>query len=1026
LRVFEGKRRVGRLSRSLKKILLCILICASSASLLHAAGQKEAESMQKLRAAEQLVAEKRYNQAIMLLTELVRQDADKFAAAEKLMQIIRDVRTEYNRKYDELIVALFEDTDLERSLQLIEEMEELDPYPNEAVTRSLARAREGFELIYILDEFKQLMEKAAGQLANGQYADAVNTYLGGYSLYRKNFERAGYGNITVNAVNSNVAGIKSAAEELIGLQESIDEGLSEDFARQLERLLADPEAPGLELRAGLEQGVIYKRQVELRAADIREQNRLIKETSGSGEYDWYLYLVTQLSLGRTESEAREGLAAAMELRWSRSNTLLVDRLVLAGDSTAGRGISAYRAGNYASALSSMERAGRTYEEALKAQGLWGEQISLASPVALERWSAGVAARELPRFLRIQEKIKEVRAYNNLITLNRDLEALRARETIDFQQLFDAQGEVLELQTTAAEQVAQWQARAERYREIAGLGYSLEGLPEAALTMGGEYQELIAQMEALNIRYITAIADLGLREWDEMVKEYQQRYELGASYVRGVDVVLERDDQGNVLSSRTERYPDRALEIFTPLEEEAASLNSMIKERFLNLTIDQKFLVRDPSVQARIDGAGRLQAQLEDILSGMARDTEEADYALLQAERFRRDGYANYSEAESSLRQYAFDEARENVQAAAEFFARSIAFKEDPELRRFWDTELRELEDKINRDAITRIVEEKNELIAAAKAAYDRGNFLQADELLRRAKSRWAQAYDEEEPVITTWLNLVRSALSTEKVRVIEESNPLYAEMTQLYNLAVSSYQAGRELVEEGRKAEAIAYFRDAEDRLSRIQRVFPKNRDASLLGLEILKLDDPDQLSALLDEMFKNAVARLDSANRADYDDAYIDLQDVQYFLPTYPGLDAALIRAERKLGLRLPEPDPAKVARSGELYQQASGIYNQRRPELYPAALELLNQALVLDPENDRASNLKDTIQIATGGKKPALISSEVASLLREAEKKFLEGNYVSALVIVDQLLSDPRNRENKQLEDELNELKRRIESRI
>jgi hypothetical protein len=1017
---------VGRLSRSLKEIFLCVLVLAVSARLLPAAGQKENESLQKLKAAEQLIVEKQYNQAILLLTEVVRQDADKFAAAEKLMKIIRDIRSEYNRKYNELIVALFEETDLERSLALIEEMEELDPYPNEAVTRSLARAREGFELIYILDEFKQLMDRAAAQLAGGDYEAAITTYLGGYDLYKSNFERAGYGNITVDAVESRVAATRSAAVSLIDQQTRIDGELRDGLETQLNRLLTAGGAPGLALRAELEQGLLYTRQVERSAADIREQNRLIKEIGVRGEYDWYLYLVYQLSLGREDSAVREGLAAAMELRWGEAAGRLVDRLAQAGASAADGGVSAYRSENFAAARDGLERADRIYTEALNVQALWGGQINLASPAALDRWAADVVARELPRFLDLQEKIKEVRSYSELAAFGQELAGLPAREAADFQQLSALQGEVLALQREAEGGEAGWRELADRYRVIGRLGYDLAAVTEAALKMGGEYRSMIARMEALNIRYVTAIADLGLSDWNTAVQEYRRRYDLGAGYVRGVDVVLERDSQGGVLASRTERYPDRALQVFAPLKAELAALDDEITARFLDLTRGQEFLARDPSVQARIEGAELLKNQLADLQSGLARNTEEAEYALLQAERFRRDGYALYGEAEDSLRQNAFDVAREKAQAAADAFARSIAFKEDPEVRRFWDSELRELEDSINRRAITRIVEEKNELIAAAKAAYDRGNFLQAEELLLRARARWAVANDEEEPVITTWLNLVRSALSTEKVRVIEESNPLYAEMTQLYNMAVASYQAGKELNEQGRTTEAIASFRQAEDKLARIRRVFPKNRDASLLALEILRLDDPEQFSQLLAQMFNAAVSKLDSASKADHDDAYIDLQDVQYFLPSYPGLAAALVQAEIKLGRRLPPPDPAKIARSRELYLQASGLYNQRRPELYPAALELLNQALVLNPDNGSASDLKDAIQIATGGKKPAIISSEVASLFREAERKFLEGNYVNALVIVDRLLSDPRNLENKQLADDLNELKKRIESRI
>ena len=69
----------------------------------------------------------------------------------------------------------------------------------------------------------------------------------------------------------------------------------------------------------------------------------------------------------------------------------------------------------------------------------------------------------------------------------------------------------------------------------------------------------------------------------------------------------------------------------------------------------------------------------------------------------------------------------------------------------------------------------------------------------------------------------------------------------------------------------------------------------------------------------------------------------------------------------------------------------------------------------------LKDRLLIATGGQRVDVLSSDDQRLLREAEAKYLAGDYFEALVIIEQLLRKPGNQNNQEILD----LEKRIRAR-
>jgi tetratricopeptide (TPR) repeat protein len=233
---------------------------------------------------------------------------------------------------------------------------------------------------------------------------------------------------------------------------------------------------------------------------------------------------------------------------------------------------------------------------------------------------------------------------------------------------------------------------------------------------------------------------------------------------------------------------------------------------------------------------------------------------------------------------------------------------------------------------------------------------------------------------------------------------------------VGEFDEGRRLLPAGGNQFQV-HFNRARDKLTQILKFFPYNQRARLLGLRIDQVGAPDKFKDKLDTLFREAVARA----RVNPTEAYADLKDIQAILPTYPGLERALYDVEVALGIRLPPPDPAKLAEARRLYDVANTIFRQRRVADYPTAIDYVNQAIVLNPDFREAIVLKDNLQVA-GGAPSTILTSDDQRRLKQAEEEFLKGNYVIAGLIVDDLLKKPQYRNLQQLL----ELKQRIQSRL
>ena len=141
-----------------------------------------------------------------------------------------------------------------------------------------------------------------------------------------------------------------------------------------------------------------------------------------------------------------------------------------------------------------------------------------------------------------------------------------------------------------------------------------------------------------------------------------------------------------------------------------------------------------------------------------------------------------------------------------------------------------------------------------------------------------------------------------------------------------------------------------------------------------------------------------------------------------FPGIAKLKDELEIYLGLKILPPDMTEVNQSIALTNEADVIYKSGDKSRYSLALQKLDQAIKMNQNNERASLLKDRIQMAMGGSAIAVLSYANEEKYRRAVLALQRGNKITAISLVEELLRDPEGRKSAKVHD----LKMRINAQL
>lgn len=471
------------------------------------------------------------------------------------------------------------------------------------------------------------------------------------------------------------------------------------------------------------------------------------------------------------------------------------------------------------------------------------------------------------------------------------------------------------------------------------------------------------------------------------------------------------------SSGDTYYPTEALSQFemqaTQLKKDIKILDDSIN--FLS-SVSQEF---DPNLttQTHFEGIKDSTQKLNVLLSNLTTISNSTRNSIFKIELAKREADFRYNEAVRMLKLSDFVLARENITRSQEKSNEALRMEENAEYRNMVDSRLLALGQEINQKENEMVVREVRKSIDEAKKLYFNGNFGEAENILISAKSRWATTNIEENEEIQNWLNIAQTASVMKTGRTIPQSVALYPQMTQLLNNATQLYEEAKNIIKTERSV-ALKKLNEARNNIRQVLLVYPLNQDSGQLNLKIDQLIDPENFQTQV----KRRIDRIRIEYKKNPRDSYVDLLNLYIMDKSFPGLAKLKDEVEIYLGLKILPPDMTQVNRSIALTNEADSIYKSNNKAKFEVALEKLDEAIKLNQNNERASLLKDRIQMAMGGSAIAVLSYANEEKYRQAVLALQRGNKITAIALVEELLKDPEGRKSAKVHD----LKTRINAQL
>ncbi len=381
----------------------------------------------------------------------------------------------------------------------------------------------------------------------------------------------------------------------------------------------------------------------------------------------------------------------------------------------------------------------------------------------------------------------------------------------------------------------------------------------------------------------------------------------------------------------------------------------------------------------------------------------------------------FDEAENALRKDDFEVARKKLQDALSKYDEALDAQNDDKLRSDVDNKLQSLGERIAKAENEIVVREVRNLKTQAKDAYFNGRFDDAEKLLNQAKIRWAVTNVHEDEEITNLLNFVNTAISMKTGRDIVPSAPQYPEMSQLLNLAYQYFDEGSRKIGDGYKDEGIKDLDTALENIQKVQYVYPLNQEAAILTLRINRLKDPAKFRTEFAQKIEMAKMMVKSSETRQ--EGYANLLDYYELDPNYKGLKDLIYQTEIDIGIRQKPVDNSGEKKAQRYITDAQKLYDTagNDEKKLKQALEKIDQALAVLPDNRTAMNLKDRITTKIGGNASQVISTEDERLYQLAIQRLQNNNVVGANAIVEQLMKKPVNANSQKIKD----LKNKIDAR-
>jgi hypothetical protein len=604
---------------------------------------------------------------------------------------------------------------------------------------------------------------------------------------------------------------------------------------------------------------------------------------------------------------------------------------------------------------------------------------------------------LGRALAAQEYAAESLAYRQLIGFKRDLDALppapaalpgavvsSAGATAETTALASARTSIEQRLGESRSQGAAWTARATSWESKAGAIDSAPARSADARRVAAHFRTFAdTDLQSRDLAYalrIAAIRGAG----------FPQRLDAAAALRARAEDLMDGTVNGQSPpgTSIAEKHPDQAAAL---LATAAGNLDSLIADI---LALEQDLQAEKPYVKASTGFSGLLEgttsrpgfnttlrtaqterAKVDTLTASSQRQMDDAALAS-------REGDNNFAQAQSALNRGDPDGAASSLDLANVAYERSLTneFSEHAAARTRTGNDTVQLNVRILNLQNTISVSNAQKAIAAINKLIISKDFLGASDSLDAAVRAWNQTQEGTYPPFDNLKLTIQAAVELSQGREISRLDAKADVVNAFIRNAQDNLAAGK-------LADATQNVKDA-------LAVAPNYGAAKVLQLMIKKQTDPagflrdatEQIAAAM----KNAV---DATNREAQKTAYLALLDYSKLDPKFAAQTRGTIQElEYTLGLARRPATAQQAAQSNALVQRANATQQQGTSEAYLAALDLLKQALVVNPDNTDAVRLDGLIRTRMGSTALVSLSPGDSQLFNQANDLTLSGAYQDA----------------------------------
>lgn len=1029
-----------RYARSITCLLLLIVLPTSPTA---AAGEGE----DPIAPAREAVEEGRYNDAVLQLTETLREDAEQFERAEPVYEDLVERQHQYADLGEELNGVLSQMSGdvgrdelrrlAEEALRIIEEMGAINPDPSEWAKAYLADADYALNVSLDRSDAELIMDQALVLLNNGDRVGALVKYLEGFYLQRTYFEeRNDLAAEIVSAVDLARQTLEAEAGQyaevinpmLTSAQTAVD--AITDSPLDIARISVQNFAPRYESAFTAEQAVLDSAAVlQQRHAEI--ESRYPEEIERPS---WHTRLLTRFVFGRGE-DVEEGMLVAIGDQVGEAIAQIVSSARIRAEQAYEENIQAVYAGDWdavPAALSQAATGARLYVLALAVE----QQRPIDPDGSLDALTEVLPDVVAVEVIRMRNTIEQQPIYERLAAAMTDaLDSYRrsSRTVADL----DLRRAGLVEQIAAVEQtVTDWR---DAYQEI----YSQYGLVgEEVLTRAERLEETfverLAELRGYEVEIVAERATLELQPLESRFASsrgstMRERYESAAE-------LLENGVEQGLLPSLF--YPDRALAQLEDLVGDLRQLRGDLQQ-YIDRYLDEKdYVVASRALQLPLSEARSLITTLDELsdqaLADAARAREQMDIAL----EYEDEGRGLMDQAFAALEELEFAQATSFRNQGLERLDQSLDTWYRESLVSYYDTVSSRFVAELDAARRREVIADVGDAIELAERVLGEERVDEYESTLAFIEEKndaYEELFQQPETSLETLIRAIQTYLEASGGRELVETDPSYPYLSTLLNRAKTFYDDatdGRAAVGTALSAAAVALLNDADDLLQLLFQQQPQNWEGRILKVRIdlaLGTGEIDrQVNLRMEEIAEAQFQEeeTDSTTKLQYEALYNVTQEYRSAVraSTIAELEDRIAELEELLQppevvvAEAPPPEVQEQARNIFAEIEAYGPIAQLDTQENQEVQALLREILATDPLNTTARQLLNEAQLSPSAPVAEGRSAETSRVFRLAQDYAARGDYQQAYQLIAVYLRDNPGQADRDITRFVQDLERRL----